>query len=83
MKEQLRTFQKQFIRRSLAPGMDVAALSIPRGNGKPGTLTTMARLSQWALENGYLDSERGKDSSEPLGDQPKEPGAAPGPRSNS
>ena len=31
--------------------------------GKPGVLTTMARLSQWALENGYLDSERGKDSS--------------------
>ena len=30
--------------------------------GKPGVLTTMARLSQWALENGYLDSERGKDS---------------------
>ena len=34
MNEQLRTFQKQFIRRSLAPGIDVAALSIPRGNGK-------------------------------------------------
>ena len=50
--------------------------------GKPGVLTTMARLSQWALENGYLDSERGKDSSEPSGDQPEEPGAAPGPRSN-
>ena len=51
--------------------------------GKPGVLTTMARLSQWALENGYLDSERGKDSSEPSGDQPGESGAAPGPRSNS
>ena len=50
--------------------------------GKPGVLTTMARLSQWALENGYLDSERGKDSSEPSGDQPEEPGAAPSPRSN-
>ena len=49
---------------------------------KPGVLTTMARLSQWALENGYLDSERGKDSSEPSGDQPEEPGAAPGQRSN-
>ena len=35
--------------------------------GKPGVLTTMARLSQWALENGYLDSERGKDSSETVG----------------
>ena len=34
MKEQLRTFQKQFVRRALAPGVDVAALSIPRGNGK-------------------------------------------------
>ena len=34
MNEQLRTFQKQFIRWSLAPGIDVAALSIPRGNGK-------------------------------------------------
>ena len=34
MKEQLRTFQKQFVRRALAPGIDVAALSIPRGNGK-------------------------------------------------
>ena len=34
MTEQLRAFQKQFIRRALAPGIDVAALSIPRGNGK-------------------------------------------------
>ena len=34
MNEQLRTFQKQFVRRALAPGVDVAALSIPRGNGK-------------------------------------------------
>ena len=34
MKEQLRTFQKQFVKRALAPGVDVAALSIPRGNGK-------------------------------------------------
>ena len=32
--EQLRAFQKQFVRRALAPGVDVAALSIPRGNGK-------------------------------------------------
>ena len=45
-----------------------------------GVLTTMARLSQWALENGYL--ARGKDSSEPSGYQPEESGAAPGPRSN-
>ena len=34
MTEQLRTFQKQFIKGALAPGIDVAALSIPRGNGK-------------------------------------------------
>ena len=34
MKEALRTFQKRFVRRALAPGIDVAALSIPRGNGK-------------------------------------------------
>ena len=34
MKEQLRAFQKKFVKRALAPGIDVAALSIPRGNGK-------------------------------------------------
>ena len=34
MKEPLRTFQKRFVKRALAPGVDVAALSIPRGNGK-------------------------------------------------
>ena len=34
MNEPLRTFQKQFIKGALAPGIDVAALSIPRGNGK-------------------------------------------------
>ena len=34
MNEQLRTFQKRFIRGALARGVDVAALSIPRGNGK-------------------------------------------------
>ena len=34
MKEELRGFQKRFIRGALAPGIDVAALSIPRGNGK-------------------------------------------------
>ena len=33
MKEDLRGFQKRFIRGALAPGIDVAALSIPRGNG--------------------------------------------------
>ena len=34
MNEALRTFQKRFVKRALAPGIDVAALSIPRGNGK-------------------------------------------------
>ena len=34
MNEQLRGFQKRFIKGALAPGIDVAALSIPRGNGK-------------------------------------------------
>ena len=34
MKEQLRAFQKKFVKHALAPGIDVAALSIPRGNGK-------------------------------------------------
>ena len=30
----LRPFQKRFVRGALAPGVDVGALSIPRGNGK-------------------------------------------------
>ena len=30
----LRPFQRQFLRGALAPGIDTAALSIPRGNGK-------------------------------------------------
>ena len=30
----LRAFQRRFIRGALAPGIDTAALSIPRGNGK-------------------------------------------------
>ena len=34
MNEPLRAFQKRFIRGALAPGIDVAGLSIPRGNGK-------------------------------------------------
>ena len=48
MKEPLRAFQERFVRRALAPGIDVAGLSIPRGNGKswlaahlhPGALDT-------------------------------------------
>ncbi len=31
---QLRRFQKEFLDRALAPGIDVAALSLSRGNGK-------------------------------------------------
>ena len=31
---ELRPFQRRFIRGALAPGIDTAALSIPRGNGK-------------------------------------------------
>ena len=30
----LRPFQRRFLRSALKPGIDVAALSIPRGNGK-------------------------------------------------
>ena len=30
----LRRFQRRFLRRALAPGVDTAALSVPRGNGK-------------------------------------------------
>ena len=32
--ELLRPFQKRFVKGALAPGVDVSALSIPRGNGK-------------------------------------------------
>ena len=49
MDDQLRTFQKQFIRGALAPGVDVAALSIPRGNGKSWLA---AHLLQRALTPG-------------------------------
>ena len=49
--------------------------------GKAGVLTTMAQLSQWALENGYLDEGAGGLPVKPSGDQSEEPGAAPGPRS--
>ena len=49
MKEELRAFQKQFVKRALAPGIDVAALSIPRGNGKSWLA---AHLLQRALTPG-------------------------------
>ena len=31
---ELRRFQKRFLAGALAPGIDTAALSLPRGNGK-------------------------------------------------
>ena len=34
MKTHLRPFQRRFVRRALAPDIDTACLSIPRGNGK-------------------------------------------------
>ena len=34
MVEALRQFQKDFLKKALAPGIDTAALSMPRGNGK-------------------------------------------------
>ena len=30
----LRAFQRQFLRRSTAPGIDTSAISLPRANGK-------------------------------------------------
>ena len=49
MNEELRGFQKRFIRGALAPGIDVAALSIPRGGGKT---FLAAHLLQRALTPG-------------------------------
>ena len=46
---ELRPFQRTFIRHALAPGIDVAALSIPRGNGKSWLA---AHLLQRALTPG-------------------------------
>ena len=34
MSLQLRPFQRRFLKGALAPGIDIAALSLPRGNGK-------------------------------------------------
>ena len=49
MNEQLRAFQKQFVRRALAPEVDIAALSIPRGNGKSWLAAHLLRrcLTPW------------------------------------
>ena len=49
MNEPLRAFQKRFVRGALAPGIDVAGLSIPRGNGKSWLA---AHLLQRALTPG-------------------------------
>ena len=49
MNEALRTFQKQFVKAALKPGIDIAALSIPRGNGKSWLA---AHLLQRALTPG-------------------------------
>ena len=32
--DELRPFQRKFVKAALAPGIDIAALSLPRGNGK-------------------------------------------------
>ena len=39
---ELRPFQRQFVRRAFAPGIDTGVLSLPRGNGK-------STLSAWLL----------------------------------
>ena len=41
---ELRRFQRRFLSRALAPGVDLAALSVPRGNGK-------STLSAYILED--------------------------------
>ena len=46
---ELRTFQRTFIRHATAPGIDTAALSLPRGNGKSWLA---AHLLQRALTPG-------------------------------
>ena len=42
---QLRPFQKKFIKKALAPGIDTACLSIPRGNGKSFLAAHILRLA--------------------------------------
>ena len=32
--DELRPFQRKFVKAALAPGVSIAALSLPRGNGK-------------------------------------------------
>ena len=57
MNEELRAFQKQFIRGALARGIDVAALSIPRGNGKSWLAAHLRGLK--AAEDPILDVLKG------------------------
>ena len=45
----LRPFQRRFLKAALAPGIEVAALSLPRGNGKT---TLLAYLAARALTPG-------------------------------
>ena len=46
----LRPFQKRFVKNALAPGVDVGALSIPRGNGK-------SWLAAYLLERGLTPGD--------------------------
>ena len=41
----LRPFQRRFLAAALAPGIEVAALSLPRGNGKTTLLALLATRS--------------------------------------
>ena len=47
---ELRPFQKRFVKNALAPGIDVAALSIPRANGKTW-------LAAYLLERGLTPGD--------------------------
>ena len=55
---ELRPFQRVFLRRALAPKIDTAALSVPRGNGK----STLAAFTLWrALTPGDALNEPGRE----------------------
>ena len=41
----LRPFQRRFLKAALAPGVEIAALSLPRGNGKTTLLAHLAARS--------------------------------------
>ena len=55
---ELRGFQRRFLRGALAPGIDTAALSIPRGNGKT---SLAAHIVARALTPGDPFYERGRE----------------------